>query len=289
MEQNSVFNEKTQLNEVLKILKNAFKFFGTIEGIKPNDTDALEKLEKFLKEIPAPEVLSRALYENIAIVKKTVDEIKSNRLQSFKRIEAEYIRSLKTEEKAYREKAGGWRIGCLEIKTAPELSKIRILYNGEVLINWIYVSSKDDFVALEKQALNMLSSELIPELELIESFWDAYQQAVRCNKSTDSKLVPIKEFYKELRVSLIKRYLESKNPTSKLDKYIEFPLWAFLFNLDTYRALGKSIPENKKLALQTGSMQETSQGKGLVVNGLNTNEDYKMMCYVIALKGGDGR
>ncbi|NLY42549.1 MAG: hypothetical protein GX066_00945 [Clostridiaceae bacterium] len=283
MEQNLTLNEKEQLNEVIRILKSTFKFFSTIERIKTNDVNVLEKLEKFLKEIPEPDVLSCALYENVDIVKKTLDEIKSNRSQSFKRIEAEYIRSLKTEGKVYREKARGWRIGCLEINTAPELSKIRILYNGEVLINWTYVSSKEDIVALEKKALNMLDSQLIPEEELIESFWDAYQQAVSKNKSTDSRLVPIKEFYKEVRITLIRRYLESKKIAAKLDKYVEFPLWAFLFNLDKYRALGKSIPENKRLALQTGSMQETSHGKGLVVNGLNPDEDYKMMCYVVVL------
>ena len=283
MDQNSVLNEKAQLNEVIKTLKNVFKSFKTIEKLKPNDADALEKLEKFLKEIPAPDILSRALHENIDMAKKTVDEIKRNRLQSFKRIEAEYIRGLTAEGKSCREKAGGWRVGCLEIKTAPELSKIKILYNGEELIKWQYVSSKDDIVALEKEALQMLDSQMIPEQELIEVFWDAYQQAVSRNTSTDSRLVLIKDFYKEVRISLIRRYLESKNITAKLDKYVEFPLWAFLFNLDRYRALGKNIPENKRLVLQTGSMQETSQGKGFVVNGLEPNEDYKMMCYVVAL------
>ena len=123
VDQNSVLNEKAQLNEVIKTLKNVFKSFKTIEKLKPNDADALEKLEKFLKEIPAPDILSRALHENIDMAKKTVDEIKRNRLQSFKRIEAEYIRGLTAEGKSCREKAGGWRVGCLEIKTAPNCQR----------------------------------------------------------------------------------------------------------------------------------------------------------------------
>ncbi len=280
MEQNTIFNEKSKLNEILKVLKNTFKYFYTIEGIKTNDPNALEKLEKFLKEIPSPDILSQAINENINIVRKAVDEIKSNRLQSFKKIETEYIRSLQAEQKPYREKSGGWRVGHFEIKTSPELSKVKFLYNNEILINWTYINSKEDFISLEKQAMDMLNRELIPKEELIEVFWDAYQQGVNKNNNSNSNLVPIKDFYKEVRISLIRRYLDTKSPTSKIDKYIDFPLWAFLYNLDTYRAFGKNIPENKKIILQTGSMQETSQGKGLIVNGLNTNEDYKIMCYV---------
>ncbi|NMB34431.1 MAG: hypothetical protein GX992_09460 [Clostridium sp.] len=283
MGEKSIVNEKAQLNEALKILKNVFKFINVLGKIKANDADILEKLEKILKGIPEPEILSRALSENITIVKKMVDEIKSNRLQSFKKIEAAYIRSIGAEGRAYRETAGGWRIGCLEMKTSPEFSKIRILYNGEVLINWTYINSNEDIVVLEEKALEMLDGQLILDQDLIESFWDAYQQALSRNKNTDSRLVEIKRFYVEVRLSLIRRFLESKNAAAKINKHTEFPVWAFLFNLDKYRALTKRIPENKRLAFQTGSMQETSKGKGLVVNGLNLDDEYKVMCYVVAL------
>lgn len=288
MEQ-GLYNEKAQLNEIIKILKNAFKTFNSIEKIKPNDPEALEKLENFIKKIPSVDILSHAIEENINIANKTIEEVKSNRMQSFKRVEAEYIRGLKEQGKIYKERSNGWRVGCLEIITKPELSKISILYNNETLIQSTTVISMEELTSLEEQAMLKLKGELIAENELIDSFWEAYQQCMCNNKSANSRLVPIKEFYKEVRVSLIRGFLECKNPTAVIDKYTNFPLWAFLFNLDTYRSLGRNIPDNKKLGLQTGSMQETSKGKGFIVNGLNTNEDYKVMCYVISVSGGDGR
>jgi len=89
------------------------------------------------------------------------------------------------------------------------------------------------------------------------------------------------DFYKEVRIALIRNCLVKK-PTSKIDKYLDFPLWAFLYNLDIYRSL--EIPIEQKLGFQTGSQVESS--KGLVINGLNPQDDYKVMCYVIPPCGG---
>ena len=63
-------------------------------------------------------------------------------------------------------------------------------------------------------------------------------------------------------------------------KKLSIGSWAFLFNLDRYRAQN-DMPAERKLALQTGSQTEQQRGMGLVTNGLSAAEDYKVYCYVI--------
>ena len=281
------FDEKTQLNELLKSFKGSFKFINSIGNIKPGKADSIEKLEKVVKEIPAPEVLVQALEENITLLKKFIEQAKALRINNFSRYEAEYLKELKVEGKPVRESSNGWRIGKLEIKVKPDLCKVRVLYNNEVLINWTPVNSKDDFILLETKANSMLEHKAIGENDLVDIFWEAYRQAVfhRSDKS-NTILVPIRDFYKEVQIALFRKMLEGKKTSTKRVKHLEFPIWAFLYNLDIYRSMGAKIPENKKISLQTGSMQETSQGKGLVVNGLTPHDEYKVMCYVVAVKGG---
>lgn len=80
-------------------------------------------------------------------------------------------------------------------------------------------------------------------------------------------------------MALVRHELEGQPPDRKL-RWGELPRWAFLYNLDRYRALGAAVPEARRLGLQTGSQQE-SRGFGMVVNGLDAQQDYKTMSFVV--------
>jgi len=268
---------------VLKSFKGLFKFVSLFEDIKPKDMDGIEKLDKAIATIPSVDVFIRALDENISNAKKLIEKVKALNVESFKRYEAEYIKKLREEKKPFRQYIEGWRIGKLVMKIKPELAKIKFLYNEQVLIDLTCVNSKEDFISLEAKANDMLAAQLIPEAMLIDVFFEAFIQAKNHLKDKDILSVSLHAFYKEVRIALIRKLLE-KNSAIKIDKYLEFPLWAFLYNLDVYRSLGHKIPENKRLGLQTGSQQESR--KGLVVNGLDPYDDYKVMCYINLSHGG---
>jgi hypothetical protein len=286
----NIFDEKKQMAHVVKSFKDLFRFTNPFKDIRADKTDALEKLEKAIKGINPSNTLVSSIEENLITAKKFIEKAKNIRSESFKRHEAEYIKSLHSENKPVREYSSAWRMGNLMIKVRPGLSKIKILYNDQTLINWTSVNSKEDFIDLENRANAMLKDYILPENELIDVFYDAFKEAKNhLSVKANASLVPILDFYKEFRISLIRKLLESKGSAAKIDKYQRFPLWAFLYNLDIYRSLGSKVPDNKRLGFQTGSMQETSQNKGLVVNGLNPNDDYKVMCYVIPILRGSVR
>lgn len=288
MENNNTFDEKSLMNDILKELKGISKFFNTFDAIKVNGADSLEKLEKALQGIPEENVLAKALGESVDSARKFVEDAKAVRVKTFKKYESEYIKQAISEGKSVREYRNGWRVGCLEIDEKPEASKVRILYNGEVLIPWSPILSKEDFIVLEDKAMTTLKAEILEFNKMTEIFWEAYRQAfIHRAANDDFNIVPMMNFYREVRIALVREFFEGKNPNSKITKYIEFPKWAFLYNLDIYRSLITKVPENKRLSFQTGSQQEVSQNKGMIINGLNPNEEYKIMCYVLATKGVD--
>jgi len=88
-----------------------------------------------------------------------------------------------------------------------------------------------------------------------------------------------------VRVALVRRELAREQPDKKL-RWGELPRWAFLYNLDRYRALGAAAPDAGRLGLQTGSQQE-SRTIGVVVNGLDAHQDYKTMCFIVPVRAGD--
>lgn len=285
MDETVSFDEKTLMIEALKGFKGIGKFFKAFDNIKIGDAEALDKLEHALKAIPPGETIIKALEENIANAKTFLNEAKNIRIHTFKQHETEYIKQLQSDGKQIREYDGGWRIGKIKMEVKPELARIRVLYNNEVIINWKPISSKDDFIAMEEKGLSLLESQRLNENDVINVFYEAYKQA-SARRANNVKTALILDFYRETRIALIRKNLDTKPLHAKIDKYLDFTKWAFLYNLDIYRAMGSNVPEDKRLGLQTGSMQEVSkEKKGMVVNGLNPNDEYKVMCYVISAKG----
>ena len=124
-----------------------------------------------------------------------------------------------------------------------------------------------------------------PDDLLARVFWDAYEQERarrRPGRGARPEAVPLLDFYRGLRVALVRHELEEQQPDKKL-RYAELPRWTFLYNLDRYRALGAAVPEARRLGYQTGSQQE-SRTIGVVVNGLDAQQDYKTMCYIVPVQ-----
>lgn len=285
MERVNEFDEKLALREIQKEFKNISKYLEPFVNLK-QEPDSLEKLTKALNSLPSGEIFSKVIEELKTKSNNILKEAQTIRSQSFKRIEAEYIRRVKENGKVVRESSNGWRVGPVELQLKPEMSQIRILYNREILLNWLPVSSAEDIFKAEEKALSILGKVTIPDGDLVLVCWEAFDQArKRQSTKTNANLVLLSDFYKEFRIALVRLFFERKSPTSKIDWASDVPKWAFLFNLDRFRALGSIVPTEKRIGLQTGSQQEVSQGKGMVLNGLDPLQDYKMMCYVFPAKG----
>lgn len=275
--------QTSELEIIIKELKETLKIFNKATEIKPNDKDVLEKLEKFLDGISNLNSIFETLNDIIVKAKDIIVKEKEKMSYNFKLIESELIMELKEKGIPLRECSDGWRIKSIQLKTKPQSSAVSISYNNQTIIEWTRINSKEDIQSLIEEAEKLLSQFLMPKDELIDIFWDAYKYA-RFKSGKD--VVSIFDFYTEVRIVQLRRYLEKNKPDAKITKYTEFPKWAFLYNLDIYRNMWDEIPKNKRLALQTGSMQEIMQGKGMYVNGLNPDDDYKIMCYVYEAKEG---
>jgi hypothetical protein len=58
------------------------------------------------------------------------------------------------------------------------------------------------------------------------------------------------------------------------------PCGCFLYNLDVLFLTIEQISLEERLSRETGSQHEIRQGKGIVLNGLQANDDYKFFCYL---------
>jgi hypothetical protein len=200
--------------------------------------------------------------------------------RNYKQYEGIYLRSIKEKGTYIRETSQGWRTGHLSLETRPTLAQIRYSFNRIPLTEWKNVRSELDLFEQCKKAEELIILVTIPEEQLIQFLWTSYKKAiVEKHDQVDSQRCLIKDAYREFD-SKIKQDSEWKKKLGVMIKD-QYPLWAFLYNLDRYRLLGSKIPSAKRLGLQTGSQQEVSQGLGMTVNGLVPEEDYKIMCYLV--------
>lgn len=286
-EKTGKFVEKTELRNLQNELKKLQKPFMNILALKGNDPDNLEKLAKELKEIPSVDELLLLFRDWKERANAFLDQAKSVRGEQFKRVESSYIRTQREKSKEIRETNDGWRVGILELATNPITSKVRFLYNREVVVHWKPVSGEGDIAKYEEEALKKLEKYLLPKEALIQYIPLAYKRALTNMNMAEKKStprVPILTFYQQFRLLLLQMEMEKKKMDAKLS-YAEFPKYAFLYNLDRYFSYSSDLSYSERFILQTGSQQEVARGLGLVVNGLHPLEDYKVMCYVLALGG----
>lgn len=286
MQNKEIVDAGQEINELFNAIKKNMKQIILLDKMKVTDTDFIENFEKIVDKLAPDGTLLKFIEEFYIKANTAVEKHKELSEMEFKKIEAEYIRELKTKEIQVLECNEGWRVGKLKLRINPTAAKAMFLYNEEDITDWVSINSKEDFINLEQKANKMLKDFEIEEEKLVDIFWQAYRSYLLENKQAEETgMVPIKDFYEEFFIKLNKENIKKEKNKLKINKnYIEYPLWAFLYNLDRYRALGSKVQAEKKLGLQTGSLQETSKNKGLVVNGLNPQEGYKVMCYVVAIR-----
>ena len=272
-------------------LKDALAQFGkvvqplvAVTKVKASAPDALESLEAALKRLSSGETFGQALEEARGSIERAVEETRRERVLAFKRIEADFVRAAQHARKSLREQNDGWRIGMLELQFKRKHAQARARYNHEVVVDWMAIGRREDLDKLETEAEGKLAAAAFPDEMLTAVFWDAYAQE-RQRRTMEGKAraeqIPILDFYREVRATLVRHELAGQKPDKRL-QHVDLPRWRFLYNLDRYRAIVLGLPEGQRLGLQTGSQQEVARGLGLSVNGLDATLDYKTMCYVIA-------
>lgn len=260
-----------------------------VAKIKPTDPRALERLAAALERLPPGAALAQALDDLRERTTRFSHAARRERIATFRPIEAEWVRAARAEGKSVRERSSGWRVAMLELGLQREQARARFFYNREALTPWSPIGSPDDLTALEERARALLRGGTFPDEMLIAVFHDAYEGARAARRRGDKgrpEAVSLPDFYRGVRVALVRHELAGQGPEKKL-RWAELPRWAFLYNLDRYRALGTAVPTGQRLGLQTGSQQETRQF-GMVVNGLDATQDYKTMCFIAPFGGERG-
>jgi hypothetical protein len=262
---------------------------GALAKVKPNDPRVLERLAATLKRLPSGDTLGPALDDLRGRTERFLDTARRERIATFRPLEAEWVRAARADGKQLRERSGGWRVDMLELGLQRDQARARFFYNREALTPWSPIGSATDLAALEERARALLNGATFPDASLAAIFHDAYagERAARERHGKGrAEVVPLPDFYRGVRVALVRHELAGQAPEKKL-RWAELPRWAFLYNLDRYRARAAEVPEGQRLGLQTGSQQESRQF-GMVVNGLEAAQDYRTMCFVVPFNVGRG-
>lgn len=275
--------QKTRLKEIIgeaKRLQKALQPIELIAGLKESAADALEQLQAAAKKVPAVETTAPAISELKNNATKFVAEVDRAVVEQFKRAEAQFINEARSDGRTPRQVGDGWRVGPLEFVIKRPQAQVTARYNGELLLPARTITSAEDLQALETDALALLDKSAMPEEELERVFWRAYRSAITelAEGNHEAKRVPIKDFYVWVRLHHVGEELRSGKPDREV-KRTTMPRWAFLYNLDRYRKLD-GVDSTRRLWLDAGSSAEIGRGVGMVTNGLDARDEYKMICYV---------
>ncbi len=276
------YNEKEALKQLQGKIKTFLKALIQITKLKQDDPDSLIKLDKIAKILPSIETFSVGYEELIQDCNKVRTDGLNLREINFGKLLTAYLRHVSEKGIGIRETSSGWRTGILELQLKPAIGQIRFLYNRQALISWRSVIEVDDFIKAENESMSLLEGAKLPDNELADLFMNAYNFSIMTERLDEGrKAIRIGKFYGKLRLVLIEHELQAKGPSAKIEKFKEFPTWAFLYNLDRYRRYTALHSPENRLGLMTGSQQEVSKGYGMIVNGLDPQQDYQVMCYMI--------
>jgi hypothetical protein len=285
MDTSDAASERISLKEAVLRLHGLAKSLNELAKVNLRTPEALDELEKALQKVPQGALFGEALDEARTGLEGAIAELRKDRAQAFGRVEADFVRAAREKSSSVREQNEGWRIGKLEFQFRRAQALARILYNHEEIVPWKPIGELNDLEKLEGAGLKLLASAEFPAAMLALTFWDAYETE-RDRRTRDRKtrpnLVPLPDFYRELRSAIVRFELAGQKPDRRL-QFTDLPRWKFLYNLDRYRAEVQSLPSDRRLGFQTGSQQDVQRGLGFSINGLDANQDYKTVCYVDAV------
>ncbi|WP_373064705.1 hypothetical protein [Gemmatimonas sp.] len=258
--------------------------FEALANLKAGEADALDLLEKAMKALPTGEQIGRAVDELRTRASAALSSARGARAGLFGTIESAFIKQQREASVILREAGNSsWRIGMFELELQRESSRARVSYNREPVTEWRAIGVRDDLDKLLSGAKKSLESTAIPESDLPDLLWEAYEylRTIGARSTGGTGRLPLLELYKEVRVVLTRQELRSGKPDRKLSR-TELPRWAFLYNIDRYRRLLPNLPAERRLSFETGSQHDHQKGLAMVANGLDPNADYKAYCYVYA-------
>lgn len=270
------------MEELLKHRKELLRLcqpLKLIEKVKLDQVDGLDKLEKAISQFPDTQTLIGSIGEWLGKAKLYVEAEKKRRSESFGRVVGEFIRAQREIGVTVREfSLSQWRVGPFEIKFRPTQSQVAYFYNQEILQTWANVTTAQDLSKLTAKMENKLKTNVLPADTFRHTLLEAHQYLQEKQEKSgvmNFRSVLAGELVKETKVVLYRKWLEKKLPKLNDDS-----LWVFLYNLDLYFAHLEQVPPSERLSRETGSQHEIRQGKGIVLNGLEANEDYKIVCYL---------
>ncbi|HID31144.1 MAG TPA: hypothetical protein EYP19_14255, partial [Desulfobacterales bacterium] len=131
MANGSGFDERSRLLALQAEFKRIIKLFETFIKIKPNSPDLLEKIEKALQTLPPMDTISRTIEDLCGETQAFLQQARQERIRAFKSIEADFIRSARSQGTPVRELDNAWRVGMLEVKVRRDQFKVAFFYNHE--------------------------------------------------------------------------------------------------------------------------------------------------------------
>jgi hypothetical protein len=248
-----------------------------ISKINLSRPEKLDDLEKALDSQPSGQVFGGMIEEWVKKLKLAIDSERAYRSLEFWRIFNEFIRTIKDSGVKTREFSKSWRVGPLEVGLRPDLSKVQMSYNEQVVMPWKVTTTAEMLKAMYDGAIEKLNKNQIKAEAFIDAMWEAYEYLKSKQMKGDLfnvQSVPAVEFLNELNVVIYRKSLEKK-----VSKLKDTSKWVFLYNIDLYFSVLREIPSEKKLSLEAGSQHEISKGKGILLNGLDAGQDYKFYCY----------
>jgi len=275
LDSSDIFKIRKEISGIVTLLNG-------IEKIKVTDPKFLQKVEHYLKKVPTQEEIIR-LYEKFKELEALIQKSKMQKNQEFQRKFTAFLTALNEQKTEYNIiDTYSVRVGFLEIQGKSENATVSFFYNKAVILDQKPVNSSDDISKYMKESLEKLSKSEIPENKLIDIVSLSYSTI--CNERTKqnpdgANRVPIIDLQKEIFIQLIRDEISEKKSRNIKLKDFAFPEWVFLYNLDRYKNLHDSIPENKRLIFGRGSQEQTEK-IGVVLNGLNPNQIYQKFTYV---------
>ena len=269
---------KRDAKAVMSDLKKVLAPFEGLTRIKLGTADSLDELEKALAKARTGQTMVQSIDELLSELRQVTADAAQARAQESGKAIAAFVREVKDSGIGVRESAGGFRVGELELMVRK--NQFRFQYNQQPLrTKWESPRQSSDILRIWNEAKTLIKKFRIEEALLAEMFAATYEQfRSSISVSSYSRRVMIQDFYKEFRITQARHDINRK--ADRALTFPEFPLWAFLYNLDLYIAHAGSTASELRLALETGSQAETNKS-GYVTNGLNPQQDYRMHVFLV--------
>jgi len=268
-------DEKAELMKLKKEYSDSFKGIIDISKMKKNG-EALDLFDNIVKKMPAGQTLGNRVEELRGKSSDIIRELKRVRIDSFQRGITKFVNDSQDAGSFVRQTSDGWRIDQFEYALKNELAKVCLLYNREIIIPWTSVGSSEDLEKLKNKAIGMLKIFEIDFDDMLTALVDGFKEAERRRKQTNlftDSPIDIHDFIREFRIALLRNQLTGK--LGKKLKYADLPEWALLYNLDRYRMNMGKIPENERYSLTVPSQKAQSEGKSVLLGGLDYKRDYE--------------